>query len=165
MPEIIKNNEDLLFINDELVDKIKMESQKSDRNIARLLMHKSHDDLVQEMLIAMCKDSCIIPNRCEGKSESLQIIEGRLLIVIFDECGVPIKKVEMSQFGSGKVSLYRMSSTPWHTMIPLSNSVVVHEVIEGPFSNVSDPIPDWIPNDHGKLASFIRDLKINAIEP
>ena len=157
MPEVIKNSEDLLFINNELVDQIIGEAKQSQRHMARLLLHFDHEDPVQEMLIAMGRDCAVMPNRSVGRSESLQIVKGEMLLIIFDDNGNVVKRVEMRPAGSDKVFLYRLSSTPWHTMIPLSKIVVVHEVIEGPFVNSTDPLPDWVPNNIEDLKKFLND--------
>jgi cupin fold WbuC family metalloprotein len=157
MPEVIKNTEELLFINNELVEQITKEARHSQRNMARLLLHLSHEDLVQEMLIAMGINCSVTPNRSVGRSESLQVVKGELLLVIFDDNGKVVSKIEMASSDSDKVFLYRLSSTPWHTMIPLSEIVIVHEVIEGPFSNSSDPIPDWVPQNPDGLKQFLKD--------
>ena len=158
MPEVIKNSKELLFINNELVDQIIGEAKQSQRHMARLLMHFDHEDPVQEMLIAMGRDCAVMPNRSPGRSESLQVVKGELLLIVFDDNGNVLKRIEMGPYGSDKTFLYRLSSTPWHTMIPLSKIVVVHEVIEGPFVNSSDPLPDWVPDSTEDLKLFIDKL-------
>ena len=157
MPEVIKNSEELLFINNDLVEQIIEEASQSQRHMARLLMHFDHEDPVQEMLIAMGRNCAVMPNCSVGRSESLQVVQGELLLVIFDDNGNVLKRIEMGPAGSDKAFLYRLSSTPWHTMIPLSEIVIVHEVIEGPFSNSSDPIPDWVPQNPDGLKQFLKD--------
>ena len=157
MPEVIKNSEELLFINNELVEQIIEEASQSQRHMARLLMHFDHENPVQEMLIALGRNCAVMPNRSVGRSESLQVVQGELLLVIFDDNGNVVKRIEMGPYGSDKTFLYRLSSTPWHTMIPLSKIVVVHEVIEGPFSNSSDPMPDWVPENPDDLKQFLKD--------
>ena len=158
MPEVIKNSEELLFINNELIEQIVKEANQSQRHMARLLMHFDHEDPVQEMLIAMGRECMVVPNHSVGRSESLQVFRGELLLVIFDDNGNVVKRIEMGPYGSDKTFLYRLSSTPWHTMIPLSKIVVVHEVIEGPFFNSSDPLPDWVPDNTEDLKLFIDKL-------
>ena len=79
MPEVTKNEDELLFVDDGLVETIKAESRKSSRLIARLLMHLNHEDPVQEMLIALCQGCSVVPNRSPGRSESLAVIEGEVL--------------------------------------------------------------------------------------
>ena len=162
MPEVIKNNSEILFVNHEMVEKIKYEALQSSRHMARLLMHLSHEDPVQEMLIGMGRDCAVTPNRAIGQSESLQLVEGELLLVVFDQNGKVIQKVEMGSIGSGKPFLYRLSSTPWHTMIPLTEMVVVHETLQGPFKNSSDPLPDWIPTDVTSMKRFMDEFVTQA---
>ena len=162
MPEVIKNSEELLFINNDLVEQIIEEASQSQRHMARLLMHFDHEDPVQEMLIAMGRDCAVMPNRSVGRSESLQIVKGELLLIIFDDNGNVVKRVEMRPAGSDKVFLYRLSSTPWHTMIPLSEIVVVHEALQGPFNNSSEPLPDWVPGDSQDLKQFLKEIEIQV---
>ena len=159
MPEVIKNSEELLFINNDLVEQIIEEASQSQRHMARLLMHFDHEDPVQEMLIAMGRNCAVMPNRSVGRSESLQVVQGELLLIIFDDNGNVVKRVEMRPAGSDKVFLYRLSSTPWHTMIPLSEIVVVHEALQGPFNNSSEPLPDWVPGDSQDLKQFLKEIE------
>ena len=162
MPEVIKNSEELLFINNDLVEQIIEEANQSQRHMARLLMHFDHEDPVQEMLIAMDRNCAVMPNRSVGRSESLQVVQGELLLVIFDDNGNIVKRIEMGPAGSGKVFLYRLSSTPWHTMIPLTKMVVVHEALEGPFKQSSEPLPDWVPGDSESLKRFLEEIEKQA---
>ena len=162
MPEIIKNNKELLFINNELVEQIVGEARQSQRHMARILMHFDHEDLVQEMLIAMGRNCAVMPNRSVGRSESLQVVQGELLLVIFDDNGNVVKRIEMGPAGSDKVFLYRLSSTPWHTMIPLTKMIVVHETLEGPFKQSSEPLPDWVPGDSESLKRFLKEIETQA---
>ena len=162
MPEVIKNSEELLFINNELVEQIIKEASQSQRHMARLLMHFDHEDPVQEMLIAMGRDCAVMPNRSPGRSESLQVVQGELLLVIFDDNGKVVSRVKMGPAGSDKVFIYRLSSTPWHTMIPLTKMVVVHEALEGPFKQSSEPLPDWIPGDSESLKRFLKEIEMQV---
>ena len=162
MPEVLKNNSELLFVTHKMVDEVKAEARQSSRHMARLLMHLSHEDTVQEMLIAMGRDCLVTPNSAIGKSESLHIVEGRLLLVIFDIDGNVIRREKMSHQGDFGSSIYRLNSTPWHTMIPLTDMVVVHETLQGPFENSSEPLPKWIPSDSDSMKKFIQEIIVNS---
>lgn len=159
MSEVIKNNEELLFINSEFVENIKYEARQSPRQIARLLMHISHEDMVQEMLIAMGRECLVTPNQSVGRSESLLVIEGEVLIVIFDNSGEVSQKQVMGSPESKKPFLYRFNNTPWHTMIPLTEMVLVHETLQGPFEESSQPLPEWVPTETSLLKDFLQDIK------
>jgi len=162
MPEVIKNSEELLFINNNLIEQLIEEASQSQRHMARLLMHFDHKDPVQEMLIAMDRNCAVMPNCSVGRSESLQVVQGELLLVIFDDNGNVVKRIEMGPAGSDKVFLYRLSSTPWHTMIPLTKMVVVHETLQGPFKQSSEPLPDWIPGDSDSLKQFLKEIEMQV---
>ena len=158
MSEITKNSEEILFVDHKTVESIKAEARQSTRHMARLLMHLNHENPVQEMLIAMGRDCVVTPNCAISESESLQLVEGELLLVVFDQNGKVIQQVEMGSIGSGKPFLYRLSSTPWHTMIPLTEMVVVHETLQGPFKNSSDPLPGWIPTEATSMKRFMDEF-------
>jgi cupin fold WbuC family metalloprotein len=162
MPEVIKNSENLLFINPEMVENIKEEARKSSSLIARLLMHLSHEDPVQEMLIAMCRGCAVAPNRALGRSESLQVVEGEIMLIMFDENGEVIQRVEMGSPGSDKAFLYRFTSTPWHTMVPLTEMVMVHETLQGPFVQSSETPPEWIPQDPTELKNLLNQAAVRS---
>jgi cupin fold WbuC family metalloprotein len=162
MPEVIKNSEGLLFVNPEVVAQVKEEALRSPRKMARLLMHLSHEDPVQEMLIAMGRNCAVTPNQSLGRSESLQVVEGELLIVVFDDTGKVTQRMEMAPPGSSKPFLYRFSSTPLHTMIPLTEMVVVHEALQGPFEESTKPLPDWVPGDSEALKQFLQEIVTQA---
>jgi cupin fold WbuC family metalloprotein len=89
----------------------------------------------------------------------LQVVKGELLLIVFDDDGKVVQRVKMGPVGSGEVFLYRLSSTPWHTMIPLSEIVVVHEALQGPFNNSSEPLPDWVPGDSQDLKQFLKEIE------
>ena len=159
MPEVIKNSEELLFINNDIIEQIIEEASQSQRHMARLLMHFDHEDPVQEMLIAMGRDCAVMPNRSPGRSESLQIVKGELLLIVFDDNGKVVSRVEMGPAGSDKVFLYRLSSTPWHTMIPLTKMFVVHETLQGPFKQSLETLPVWVPGDSESLKQFLKEIE------
>jgi len=123
-------------------------------------MHLTHEDPVQEMLIAMCRGCAVAPNRAVGRSESLQMVEGEMLLILLDESGEVVQRVEMGVPASGKTFLYRFTSTPWHTMIPLTDMVVVHEALQGPFVKSSEAAPEWMPKDPAELSAFLEQITL-----
>ena len=163
MSDIIKNNKEILFIDNKTTKEIILRARNSDRNMARLLMHLSHENPVQEMLIAMTKGCLVMPNRSVGKSESLQLIEGEMLLVIFSENGEVKNSIRMGPPSTKLNFLYRLSNTPWHTMIPLSEVVVVHETLQGPFEALSENLPSWLPQNNESLKSLITQVTKDSL--
>lgn len=127
-------------------DKLKRMALKAPLKRARLCLHHKHNDKVQEMIIAFCKDSYVRPHRHNKKSESFHIIEGRLLVVIFDKKGRVVRKIKMAPYGSGKTFCYRLSANLWHTVIPLTKFVIIHETTKGPFIKGESEFPGWCPD-------------------
>ncbi len=161
MPEVFKNTDNLIIVDQNWITRLKEEAKKSTNRRARLLMHRSHDDLVQEMLIIFCKDCIITPNRSIGKSESLQVIEGEVVVVVFDDEGRVAERIEMGPPGSNMAFMYRLCSAPWHSMIPMSEFVVIHEALEGPFVKSEDLLPSWVPEEPSKLRNFLQQAAFN----
>ena len=158
MPDVFKNTENFIAINHEWLIRLKEEAHKSSKRLSRLCMHTSTDDRVQEMLIAFCRD-CLIPlNQNFGKSESLIVIEGEMLLILFDEKGNVVNRIKMGTRDSGRPFMYRLCSASWHTMIPLSECVIVHECIEGPFVKSQTPLPAWIPTETAALKEYLTSL-------
>ena len=112
---------------------------------ARICLHRSHDDNVQEMVIAFTRNSYIRPHKHKNKSESFHIIEGTLLVVFFDDSGSVVKSISMGPPGSGRSFLLRSVDSPWHTVVPFSDLVVIHETTTGPFSPDDNEFAPWSP--------------------
>ena len=158
MPDVFKNNENLIQVGEDWIERLKKEAKESPNRRARLLMHHSGDDLVQEMIIAFCKDSNSLVHRSLKKSESLQVLEGRILVAVFDDDGNIKNQFEMAPLGSGNTFIYRIGSVPWHIIIPLSDIVVIHESLQGPFEKIDDPLPHWAPKDSLSRKEFIEEI-------
>ena len=82
MSNIFKNEKNFITINKKWITNLKNEVKNSEKKTSRLLMHLNTKDHVQEMIIAFGKESAIPPNKSENKSESLQVIEGKMLLEI-----------------------------------------------------------------------------------
>lgn len=133
---------------------------------ARLCLHKDHDDSVQEMVIAFCRGSYTRPHRHHGKNESFHIIEGQVAVVIFDDEGNVTHRLTLGPPGSGNIFIYRLRSSIWHAVIPLTNFVVLHETTSGPFEpGQSEPAP-WAPDGSNQLdiLKFLARLGCEAID-
>jgi len=112
---------------------------------SRLCLHDNHDDRVQEMLIAVCRDSYIPPHRQKNKQKSYKVIRGEFAVVFFDDKGEIVQKIEMGEEKRGKIFLYRFSSNRWHTVMPLSEIIFYVETISGPFIQGGTEFADWSP--------------------
>lgn len=157
MSEAVFYEQDVIAIGPEQLDQLKQLATRAPRKRARLCLHKDHSDKVQEMMIAVCKESYIRPHRQVNKNKSYHVIEGDLVVAFFDELGQIIRRIEMGITNSGKTFLYRFPGSQWHTVIALSNIVIYVETIAGPFEGTE--FATWGPDEadsHGIRAFLAR---------
>lgn len=113
---------------------VKRTALASPRKRARICAHKTNDDPLHEMIIAISAESYIHPHRHIGKSESFHIVEGEVDVAVFNEAGAIVDVIELGEPGSGRRFFYRMSQSAFHTLLIVSKILVVHEVTNGPFA-------------------------------
>lgn len=162
MFNVIQNNENFFSVDLSVIEEVKSLAKRSLLRRARLNLHHNSDNLVQEMIIVLCKDTLIKPHRHQNKTESLHVIEGRAGIFFFDDKGDVTRKFCIGDVHSGIPILYRISSPDWHTVVPLDDIVVMHEVAEGPFDHRHNSFPEWTPKTDEDLRTFCMNL-INAL--
>jgi cupin fold WbuC family metalloprotein len=163
MPDVYKNDNNLLFVGQDWLTTLKEDAQKSSNHRSRLCLHTSGEDLVQEMIIAFCKEASAPVHRSLSNSESLQVLEGEVLLALFDESGNITDRIEMGALGSGKIFMYRIGSVPWHVIIAKSDIVVIHEALQGPFAKVDNPTPSWVPKDAAEYQGFLNSIINNEV--
>ena len=130
----------------------------------RLLLHRSANDSLHEMLIVHGKGKYIRPHKNAASSKSFHIVEGALACVLFSDTGEVVDRFRMGEPASGDVFRVRLSDGAFHTLIPLSDWAVYVETILGPFR--STPYAPWAPaEDAGAEASeyFERLCRIVGI--
>lgn len=147
---------DLAFLGPAEVAKVKAMALDSPLKRARICLHRSHGDPIQEMVVALRRGCYIPPHRHGGRSESLHVMEGALLALFFDETGKATRRERLD--ASGQV-LYRLASDRWHTVAALADMVVFHEVVQGPFEGGVELAP-WAPaqGDEAAARAFLDRL-------
>lgn len=165
MTAVFRQKDPVAVVDGDWIAKVKEHAATEPLGRSRLNMHHDESDQVQEMLIAFRGDSLVSPHRHRGKSESIHVMEGRALIVFFDDEGCMTQQLVIGAAGTGLPALYRMSSEDWHVVIPLEKSLVVHETSTGPFVRNTDPPPSWAPKDEKDLRAFIAKVRESAVVP
>ena len=145
MSTVIRNTQDTIYIDKKKLEELKILAQNDPNKRARICLHKDDGEMIQEMIIAFCKDSYVRPHRHIDKSESYHIIEGRIEIIFFNDNGIEIDKVVLSDKIDEHPFLFRISNSAWHTVVPKSDFVIIHEVTKGPFNKNSSEFADWEP--------------------
>lgn len=156
--------QDIIEIGPEHLDSVKRAAAAAPLRRARWCLHRSHQDLVQEMIIAFCRDTYNRPHRHHGKSESFHVIEGHLAVVFFNDEGSVTRRIQLGPPGSGSNFVYRLSGPSWHTVVPLSEMAVIHETTTGPFDPRLTEFAPWSPEatDLDGIRNFLLGLGCGA---
>ncbi len=129
----------------------------------RLCLHNSPDDKQHSMLILHNKSKTYFrPHKHKDKSESYQMIEGKMNVFIFDEEG---KIIDSQILSSENNFLYRIPENTYHATISLTDYVVFNEFKPGPFIREGNNIfPDWCPAENTKELETYFDSLIKTIQ-
>ncbi len=140
------------MVTPEMVADLKRRALESPRRRARVCLHQSSDHLTQEMLIVFHRESFMPPHRHPpSKSESYHVVEGSLLVFLFDDEGQMLRSLALE---AGKSFLYRLSAPFWHMPVATSEWVVYHEVYTGPFLKNDDvEFAPWAPLETQPVAA------------
>ncbi len=118
------------------IDELKQEAWEHPKRRARIILHGPHDT-VTEMIIALHETSYLRPHKHpEGKPESYHLIEGRLLVYVFNDEGFNTIKVKMNS----ETPFCRIGGDVYHQPVAVSEWAIYHEVYPGPFNKPKDVI-------------------------
>ena len=150
--EVFVAKDPIVVIGHEETSFLKRKALQNARRRARICAHKTSDEPLHEMLIAITRDSYIHPHKHVNKSESFQVIEGILDVVIFDDYGGVEKVIALGEPGSGRSCYYRLSESRFHTLIIHSEVIVIHEVTNGPFDKKQTIEAEFAPLETNRYA-------------
>lgn len=140
----------ITYWGEEEISFVKKVALETPRLRARICAHRTGEDLLHEMLIAISCKSYIHPHRHLIKSESFHVVEGIVDVIVLDERGEISEVVELGPPGSGRIFYYRMSESKFHTLRIHSNILVVHEVTNGPLEANGTVMAEFAPKESNK---------------
>jgi len=172
MTSVIRKINNEVFVADESIVRLgvgqmtflKQQALSSTRKRARICTHRSNDDALHEMLIAISSDSYIHPHKHMSKVESFHIIEGLVDVVVFDDVGTIVDIVELGDISTGRDFYYRLSDSLFHTLLIHSDFLILHEVTNGPFVASETLLAPFAPQEscHDQVRSYVADLSHTA---
>jgi len=168
--EVYNSGDDIVVVGDDWLRQLKEAAAATPLRRARLCLHRSVTDPIQEMVIALIADALFPPHRHPDKTESYHVVEGELYVLIFDDDGRPRRAIFMTRPGGGGAFCYRLSIPAWHAVVPASDCVVLHEVTTGPFLPGQRNVAPWAPTEAEALRRFLRKsldeaLHRHAVDP
>ena len=134
---VIINKSDVFVLNNKDIIHLKTLAINHSFKRSRICLHSSNNNNVQEMIIVAHKSSNIqIHKHPINKPESYHVLEGKLLVKIFDDMGNI--KLQEHLYSNKYPRMYRIEGNIWHQPIPITEWVVYHEVATGPFDKDKD---------------------------
>jgi cupin fold WbuC family metalloprotein len=155
LPNVFHSTDDLTVVGSEWIERLKAVALESPLRRSRLCLHQSEDDTLHEMIIAVARDCLFPPHRHVAKVESYHMIQGRMVLIIFDDHGAPLRAMVLAPPGQGGVICYRLGKPLFHAILPLDDAVMFHEVTNGPFKRGEAILADWAPTAHDELGAFL----------
>jgi len=144
--EVFTSADSIVKIGVEEIAFLKQCARSNRRQRARICAHKTDEDALHEMLIAISAKSYIHPHKHLGKSESFHIVDGIVDVVVFDDLGEIVDVIELGDTRSGRNFYYRLSESAFHTLLIRTDFLVVHEVTNGPFLSERTVLADFAPS-------------------
>ncbi len=155
MKNVFHNQDDFAVVGQEWIERLKSIARVHPLRRARLCLHRSDSDDVQEMVIAAHKSCLFRPHRHPEKTESFQIIEGRQIVLLFQPDGTPMQSIFLGPLPSGGQIAYRLCVPFFHTVLPIDEVVVYMETASGPFISDDAELAPWAPSSDDELKKYL----------
>lgn len=164
--EVFVAEEQIVRLGEQQIAFLKRQAASNARGRARICAHKTNEDALHEMVIAISAQSYIHPHKHLGKSESFHVIEGKVDVVMFDDRGGIVDIIELGEAGSGRDFYYRLSDSAFHTFLIRTDFLVVHEVTNGPFVRDKTVLAPFAPSEErlAKARAYMQELATRAVE-
>lgn len=113
---------------------------KNSSGKCRICLHRSPDEVLHEMLIAMRRDCVYPPHRFLKSEETHFVLQGLAVMRLYDEDGGLCKTIQMGPFDSGRTAYVRIPKSCYHDMVVESDLCVYLETKLGPFRSDDNQI-------------------------
>ena len=134
------SNKNDVVINKELIEELKITVQRNRENI-RVCLHKNTEDTLHDMIIYQYQNKiCRKPHRHYRKNDTLQVLEGKLIVFIFTENGELMNKVALEPH---KTFMIRIPTNIFHLYLPETKTILYRETKQGPFERNDNEYPSW----------------------
>lgn len=159
--EIYVATDSVVQVDDTQLATLRQEAARNPRQRVRICAHKGPTDRLHEMLIVLTNQVYIRPHKHVNKTESFHVIEGAATVVFFDDNGGIHEVLRIGDSRSGRPFYFRNDDARYHTQIITSDSLVFHEVTNGPFHRADTIFAPWAPyeDDATAVAAYREQLE------
>ena len=145
-------------IDNSLFKELLLKAEESPRKRSNTNLHDNPDDSVQKMCVALKKGTYVRPHYHpnQKKWEVLLILRGQANVYIFNKDGIIDEKFILGEGES--ISGVEIKPNTWHTLVPVSDDVIMFEVKEGPYTPAeTSDFAEWAPEEGDeKVESFLK---------
>jgi cupin fold WbuC family metalloprotein len=145
------------------LDDLSRAAQAGPRRRLNLNMHADYADPCQRLFNAVEPDSYLRPHRHTDppKAECFVAIRGRFHLLIFDDAGTVIERIELSP--AGPVISAEVPVGTWHAIVALEPGSIFFETKPGPYTPLTDKdFAPWAPPEGSSEASeYLKNVMCN----
>lgn len=140
------------------IEFLKERAAESPRLRARICFHEDLESPIHEMLIVHHRSCYVRPASHPHKAESIFILEGVAVAVLFDDDGAVRDAFRIGSPYEADTYFWRVPQRTWHSLVIASEWLVFSEVSAGPFTEATNVAPPWGPPElEGQ--PFLDDLR------
>ena len=139
-------------------DKLLSDAKMSPRRRSHLLLHESHADPTQRLLVAFDQGSYMQPHRHPEQWEMIVPMRGTLALLLFSDDGLVAERIELT---AGSVPISQITVGAWHTVVAMTSSALMLEIKPGPFrvAEFFEQFPTENSPDAGRAANWLTSAK------
>jgi cupin fold WbuC family metalloprotein len=120
-------------------DRLLSDPQMSPRRRSHLLLHESHADPTQRLLVAFDQGTYMQPHRHPEQWEMIIPMRGTFTLLLFSDDGHVADLIELT---AGSIPISQITAVAWHTVVAMTSSALMLEIKLG----------------HSELRSFFNDF-------
>lgn len=143
-PGILYARDALTFFGPADIALVTEEARRSPSRRARICAHQQPEARQHVMLIAVCSDSFLIPQRHIGRSETLQVLQGRGRLALFRHTGEIQDVVSLTAPGDGGAFFCNMPADIFHALVVDTPEMIYVETTVGPFDRATTVDAPWV---------------------
>ena len=163
-PEVFLSGDPLSRIGKADIEFLKRRSGENPRKRVRICAHKNEREPHQDMFIVVERGVYIRPHKHLARAESLEVLEGAADAVFFNERGSVTDVIRLGDYRSKRRFYYRVARPVFHTLLPRSDQLVLHESTIGPFDRSKTVFAPWSPHErNGKAVKVFLETLSRSI--
>tara|TARA_B100000315_G_C14259840_1_gene443632 strand:+ start:137 stop:670 length:534 start_codon:yes stop_codon:yes gene_type:complete len=132
----------------------------------RICTHSDVNNSLHEMFIFNQKSKYVCPHKNHRKNKSFHVIEGLVDIVFFSDSGGIINIYHLGDYKSGNPFYLRLSEPGYHTLVTVSELLIIKETINGPYKPSDTVYASWAPDEQDEVngKKYLRSLRRSILQ-